>query len=111
MPELAHLDRKTDPDTIWARLDPSLGDHCLGANDDDLNTAQLICIGPGETARLLRRGSPADHVSRDGKGPPRARAKADRLPLLRATSGRTARARGLRRRSAASGRLSPGVDF
>ncbi len=25
MPELAHLDRKTDPDTIWARLDEDGG--------------------------------------------------------------------------------------
>lgn len=33
----------------------AMGDRYLGANDYWLNTGQLICIGPGETAQLLHR--------------------------------------------------------
>jgi hypothetical protein len=44
----------------WAELlcDPhytELGDRYLGKDDYYLNTAQLICIGPGETPQLLHR--------------------------------------------------------
>lgn len=44
----------------WAELlcDPhytELGDRALGKDDYYLNTAQLICIGPGETPQLLHR--------------------------------------------------------
>lgn len=44
----------------WVELlcDPlyqAMGDHYLGADDYQLNTGQLICIGPGETPQLLHR--------------------------------------------------------
>lgn len=44
----------------WVELlcDPlyaALGDHYLGAGNYYLNTAQLICIGPGETPQMLHR--------------------------------------------------------
>ena len=44
----------------WVELlcDPlyqAMGDHYLGAENYQLNTAQLICIGPGETPQLLHR--------------------------------------------------------
>jgi hypothetical protein len=44
----------------WTRLlcEPryaAMGDHYLGARGYWLNTGQLICIGPGETAQMLHR--------------------------------------------------------